>query len=691
MSAASRTRPRSRRTKAKSVRYTYDSDTVSEDGTSQQSRPSRRSQRIQTYQEDSDESTSNLESLSPDLDSLQQSRPRKKRYSAPPTRSKTNKRKRDIKPAKPSKQNFQLFKRRKPNTHDWDQKRFAVLPPLSGKVPPWQELPYQVLQQVMRYASYPFYEKASRTTASIEWLCGVSLLCKSFHEACIAALLYSPPLFPSFRAHGLLHLLAKNQDETITNYRTKIKCLDIEVKNLLIRKSGIDILELLGRTPLLESLRLYHNHDDLATIVWAQPSQSKGKRWAYPDELFQKLDEMNIKLKSWEWNGRFPSSKDVLQTLSSAHVRQCFSEIQSLSFLNITLPDKASEEDTTLANTLMISALDRLPNLKNIAIRNCNVLNTSTLARLPPALTSLEIMNCQYLTSDLLSLYLSTAGSSLESLNLVGNQSMSLAFLTNLSSLCPKLRQLKLDLTYTDPSSYRDRDPLYDEALPDGPPSWPSSLVSIAIENLRQVSSSKAEDFLASLVDAAPRLSQLKKIVIKAIIKDGSWRDRAEIRKKWIPRLEHVFLDTSEPTVRRSIKQPQVVITKRSVEIPEPKQKKDETLDEQPRPAGRQSSRLARLKDLNLNQSNSNSNSNNTSESDDSADADSSGSSPTTLPTHGMYGNGGDTIFRQGRCSIVTLVLSDQRPAQDQYHEQDFLDSERSGDEEWNGRDMDFD
>ena len=368
-----------------------------------------------------------------------------------------------------------------------------------------------------------FMRKASRTTASIEWLCGVSLLCKSFHEACIAALLYSPPLFPSFRAHGLLHLLAKNQEKTMTNYCTKIKCLDIEVKNLLIRKSGVDILELLGRTPLLEGLRLYHNHDDLGTVVWAQPSQSKGRRWAYPGELFQKLDDMNIKLRSWEWNGRFPSGKDVLQTLSSSHIRPCFAEIQELSFLNITLPDKASEGDIILANTLMVSALDHLPDLKFVAFRNCNILNATTLARLPRAMSSLEITNCQYLTSDLLSLYLSTSGSFLKSISLVGNQSMSLAFLTNLSTLCPNLQHLNLDLTYTDPSSYRDRDPLYDEALPDGPPSWPSSLISIEVENLRQLSSSEAEDLLASLVIAAPELSQLRKIVIKAIIKDASW------------------------------------------------------------------------------------------------------------------------------------------------------------------------
>jgi hypothetical protein len=39
---------------------------------------------------------------------------------------------------------------------------------------------------------------------------------------------------------------------------------------------------------------------------------------------------------------------------------------------------------------------------------------------------------------------------------------------------------------------------------------------------------------------------------------------------------------------------------------------------------------------------------------------------------------------------VVNLQISDQRPAQDQFHEDDFLDDEPSDDEEWNGRDMEL-
>jgi hypothetical protein len=697
MSAKSRTRPRSRRTKAKNVRYNYDSTTDSDNDSSQRE-PSRRSRRIQSYLEDSsdNESESDLESLH-SSDPSQQPRVRKPRYQPPPTRSKTSKRKRPSQPAKP-KNDFHLFKKRKPNSSGVPtKKKFIIDVPPSGIIPPWQTLPYQVLQQIMKYAAYPLYEKASRTNPSIEWLCAVSKLCRSFHEACIAALLHSPPLYPAFRAHGLLHLLSKDQSKTVINYENKIRCLDIEVKNLLIRKSGIDIVDLLGHTPLLERLRLYHNHDDLDNITWAQPSHAKGRKYTYPDALFQKLDDTSIKLKSWEWNGRFPDGTTVLHTINAIHARPSFSELRDLSFLNISLPDKSTDADIDLANDLLVTALHRVPNLSSLIFRNCSILNAITMSQLPPSLTTLSIANCQYLTSELLSIYLSTSGTSLTTLTLTGNQSMSLAFLTNLSTLCPHLQHLNLDLTYTDPSSYRDRDPLYDEALPDGPPSWPSSLVSINIENLRQITLAEAEAFLTSLVNAAPELEGLRRIEMKIIVKDASWRDRAEIRKKWIPKLEDVFLDTSVPERRVHVhEKTKAKAAKTEKEVREMKEREGKTKimedaakEEERRPSGRQSSRIAHLKQLSLSLSDTN-------DSDTNSYA-----GPSSMFDTMTRAGAGDTSFSdddestgkavwQRRCDTVTLLLSDQRPAMEQYHEADFLDSERSGDEEWVGRDLVF-
>ena len=42
-----------------------------------------------------------------------------------------------------------------------------------------------------------------------------------------------------------------------------------------------------------------------------------------------------------------------------------------------------------------------------------------------------------------------------------------------------------------------------------------------------------------------------------------------------------------------------------------------------------------------------------------------------------------DEDFIQGRCLSVVFRIDDQRPAESQFNEDDFLDSELSGDEEW--------
>ena len=51
----------------------------------------------------------------------------------------------------------------------------------------------------------------------------------------------------------------------------------------------------------------------------------------------------------------------------------------------------------------------------------------------------------------------------------------------------------------------------------------------------------------------------------------------------------------------------------------------------------------------------------------------------------GAQGRGG--LFRQGKCNIVDLKIDCQRPTEMQVNEDDFLDEEVSGDEDWNGED----
>lgn len=647
--AQSHTSTPSRPRRAPQVRYhNDDSDSGDFAETSESpplSRPSRAVRRVKTYRESSDEDSPQPSSDESDSRSSgSNSHEIQLRRSA---RSRTTLQQREsAKKRKPlhvantvGASPFRSYKRQKMQSSDHLIKQHSnisveiPLMPLNERAPPWQQLPYHVLVSIMKYAAYPLYSPASRANPSINWLCTTSTLCHSFHEACIAALLYSPPLYPSWRAHGLIRLLKQDPKNLTTDYRMKIHYLDVEVKHLLVKKSGIPIDNLISRTPLLQGARLYSNYDDLNTLVWAQPTAHRFN-WSYPPELFDRLDKDGLFMRSFEFNGRFPNTIEALQTALYARSRPSFSRLCIVSFLNMSLAERTSQGDIERAQRLLASALNDLPDLKDLTFRNCSVIDEVTVPMLPAGLQQLELAHCSRLTSDALEQYLASRGTTMTSLRLDGNQSMSLGFMARLKSLCPRLQNIEVDMLYIDPTSFRDRDPLYDELLPNGPPSWPTDLVNVSFENLRQLSASDAEDFFASLVDSSENLPRLKKLNIKAILKGASWRERAQLRKTWLPKLENVFLNTDEPAnvVSRLSKKPSSA-------------------------SQRQSTRIANshLKKLSL----------------------------------GDYIEDSDAITPralQARCDIVNLVISDQRPSQEQFHENDFLDEEPSDDGEWRER-----
>ena len=229
-------------------------------------------------------------------------------------------------PSQNSRIKFPTTKRQKiaPNT---DESTIVVKIPPKARIPPWQTLPWNVLRQIMQDAACPLYDGASKDTGSMRWLLNTSETCKSFHDACIGALMYDPPLYPSYRAQYVMSLLRASKyhhdgpdqsDITSTrasiplkptlDYRKKIKTLSIEVKDALVRKAGIDFSELIKNTPLLKNLRFYHNHDNFTDKhIWALPENDRSKvKWSYDmNNVFNSLDEQNIALHSFEWNGRF--------------------------------------------------------------------------------------------------------------------------------------------------------------------------------------------------------------------------------------------------------------------------------------------------------------------------------------------------------------------------------------------------
>lgn len=587
---------------------------------------------------------------------------------------------------------FHSFKRQKTNHHnsgkvvDTSTAAYPVTSP--GKIPPWQTLPYQILLSILQYASYPFYRDASHETGSITWLIGASTLSKSFHDASVATLLYSPPLFPSYRAHSLQQILNARQERLSTSYRNKVKRLDVEVRSLLIKKSGINLISLIKRTPLLSALHLYHNYDRVGAVGWAQPSASTGRSWSYPPVLFEALDENDIRLKEWSWNGRFPDTKSVLDQMNNMHGRECLKGLTSLSILNLAAPEKIKDEEKGTSEDALTAALKALPDLQEVKLQNCTIVNERILGSLPSRLRHLSITNCRNFNSAHLRLYLINHGYELEELILTGNQALDLGFAGFLETLCPNLQLFKMDLTYSDPTAFHDIDPHYEAVFPDGiMPTWPRTLQTIDIENLRNLDAQDAESFLGSLITVASELKDLRKISIRILLQEDGWRERAQLRQTWMPKLEEVFLRKTAPPapfIFPALLLPSFPATAISFR-PSTSHSNSSTSfttgdSTAVTPNKRKSARIAKreLDDL-ANQAfgkakfaKKNKAAAAGSEDDDDDDDD-------DLDT---------SVLRQGMCSEVSLHIDGQRPADEQFKEADFLDDERSGDEDWNGKDV---
>ena len=576
---------------------------------------------------------------------------------------------------------FKSFKRRKTAHNDSTKSAliakdnalpgiYTPIPAKSGKIPPWQNLEYQILLKVMQYAAYPLYTNASIDT--VRWLLSTSEMCSSFHDACIGALMYSPPLLPTHRAHWLMDLLKASardfdrdlvpedmvSDRQVTrlatanhnrhmslDYRRKIKCLSIDVKKVLVQKAGIDLTDMLHYTPLLKDLRLYHHHDSLAEKeIWAIPGNSRsGAPWSY-DALFDALEYNKIELHAFEWNGRFLRNDANLSLFSKTRLHnQSFRKLRSISLRNLILPhaeklvdhvtgtevcdpeklDNSDAQQLTSWRRILIDALTSLTDLKDLSIYTCNIFDNATIASLPAGLMHLTICNTPFIKSEGLNNYLSASGAHLTQLTLRSNQSLNLGFMPGLAVTTPYLQSLEVDLVYHDPTSYKDTEPLFDDLLPDGAPSWPTLLEAISVGPLRNLSTEDAEAFFQSLVDAAPSLPYLRTMSLRTLLKKASWRDRAQMRSKWDSKLHEIFDVRFNPEV---------------------------SAPSQPQPDSKEHGRKSR-----------------------------------------RINNGTqDAIWQvqgHGRCHTVIFELSDQRPAQEQFREADFLDSEPEGDEEWNGKD----
>lgn len=606
----------------------------------------------------------------------------------------------------------------------------------SGRIPPWQTLPYHVLLEIFLYTTGPYIIDSHLPLPSNSWLLQTALLCRAFAEPALSALYYNPSLATLSRFHGLLSHLEAQDDTSTFQYRSKIKFLELDARDTLFRKHRgqrpVSLGDLVRFTPLLQGISISERLSQKRNVPVFQATLStvpKTKAAEAVKATLDTLQQQQIRLLEWKWNrpivvglgrNRFLAMKEYHEALPLKRLRTL--TIEALD------SHKASEK----AEEALASAIDALTHLQELNFSITPLVNGTLLPLLPRNLQILSIVDCP-VTGAMLSAFLDTHGQGLSHLTLNHNKSLNLSFTVALAQTCPSLKSLTMDLTYHDShTTYSDSDPKFDVLLmPDEIPTWPMTLQKLELLHLRKWDCSIAENFFTSLIDAAPTLPDLRYLNIKASLNESGWRERVSFRDRWVNTIQKVFLRVTAPpnpylrsipafraykasqaktvtpgSARPIVSRKKAASTRKQLDRVEIPLKKG--FEAKPKPANvshdSDSSdeplirRSSRLKKSGAGSSTSDaspprrrhrrrkrhgSGSEDESSSDDSAlDDDASldtdtRTSPQPDSTPGLY--------IQGMCDVVRISIDTLRPREEQLAESDFLDEEISGDEDWNG------
>lgn len=559
----------------------------------------------------------------------------------------------------------------------------------TGFIPDWlsAQIPFDAWVDIFSYASNHGDDSG--------WLVHAATTCKAFTEPVLNVLYHQPAIKTASKAKKLQNLLLLDHDKVLFNYCAKIKTLHI---NFEVVSANLALL-LVHRLSRLSEIIFFSTLDQPPYRDLDKPTR-RGYHGIF-DGLFGGVtgSPPQNTLKSWEWSGRFLSGfvQDVYAILP-IHQRPHFSQLTRVSYTNFQVPSLHSqvkpndeesmrtldEEDGKIIDAIA-EGIAELKHLKHLVFESSTVMNHRLLPLLPKDLVHLELINCWEVKSDDFQAFLRTHGRNIRVLNLQHNQSLDLAFLTDLAETCPKLRELRMNLSYyRHHESVNDSGPMYDQALlPDEKPSWPRTLRVIDMVNISHWSAEAASMFLQSLIDSACNLPDLRHLAIKTMLDDISWQTRAHMRLEWRNKMERVFL---RPWVA-----PRVHTTLRPETLLEaaPLQKRRKIEASQP---SRRSGRIAATSDSDPQTSNSrlrgsqrplyrdpDTDEDDFSESDhfsESVEANTQDDLQEELPQE----------FIQGLCQTVSVLFDNQKPREMQYGMEDFNDeeSESSGDE-WDG------
>lgn len=574
--------------------------------------------------------------------------------------------------------------------------------------PKWQELPYHVLIQIFHYACDSLFGDVAKET--IDFLLGTARLCKSFMEPALSVLYYSPPLYPPRRIPRLIAHLASQTEDSALNYRAKIKYLDLGPC------PPVHIGELLGLTPQLRGLRIYRWDG----TRWRTAKKAFGKN--FREAVFFHLHVHHVRLQEWVWNASFIAHKQLVSQLCDIHSQQPFQRLRRLTFIDY---DGSPFKEEELAR-----GINKLPQLRELSFDSMKIISQKFFSLLSTELEVLEITDCPLITSECLNSFLVPHGQNIRRLILDHNRSLNLSFISELVAKCPQIEQMRVDLGF----SYVRFEMLL---FPNEIPRWPSSLQCLELFHLRGWDLEVADMFFSSLVNSAAVLPNLRQLKIKASLVASGWRDRIALRDEWTARLRCVFLRRSPaPNPHfRSISafhnhKRQLTASDSETPIinPAPRPKSSLPINKNHQPSGSdfshieinpppktphhstiangtglQQTQTRRSKRIKLQEQNQNHQSNSPQPSqppchrrsrrlkrhtsDDSSTADDSALDDRADPPSSNTSAADQGLHIQGMCDVVSILLTNLRPAKEQFDEDDFLNEEVSGDEDWNGED----
>ncbi|KAL1306533.1 hypothetical protein AAFC00_005224 [Neodothiora populina] len=611
-----------------------------------------------------------------------------------------------------------------------DNAPIAPTIPSDGIIPKWQQLPYEILQQIFEYAFAAELEIEEGAPASRRahhpntWIMRTSRkVCHAFAEPALTAYYHSPALLAHRWLEELCALVKQPDDRVGFRYKMKVKSLKVPVRHLESpRERDVKhvITELVSHLPQLTEFIISHPQDE--PPFWLQ---ARTTRWRYSDALFDALDQAGIHLESWRWNWHCMAESVNSQpwhessfgeNIHTVHTRPSFQNLRHLEISHLpSVPPfpELIEEQEDPAGVILGRAICALPSLVSLSFESCDCLTDQLLQGLPENLERLKFVNCATLSSDMLHGCLSRNGSStLRELILNYNPFMDLAFLRDLRMLCPKLEILKMDLFDYRENQYRHfAEPKYEQLLlEDEVPAWPTTLRTLELVHLSKWGAGSAQNLFRSLVESADSLSDLRNLVLQAHI-NIPWRDRAAFRDQWIERLQRVYLrqsadpdprlaslkswrlwkESQQPVKAVSPIQHGRALSQVSITPVKPGSMNTHEEDQASQTEGETKRRSKRISDQQMilesmpppeepkpeMPKSKGRRAKGRRKSDaisvKSGENDLEGSEWRATPEKSV----------QGLCDVVDIRIDNQRPKDQQLRESDFIDSEASGDEDW--------